>query len=84
MIRVGLRFQQRDAPLLAHLAERVRSGDLGPRDVATFASAATAARTGEPLLVYCEDAAEAAMVAAGYALYGVTLPTIDEVAPTGL
>lgn len=78
MIRVGLRFQHADAQLLRFLAERVKLMELGQRDVATFSSAAQAAETGEPLIVYAESLDEARLMAHGYSQYGVTVPTIDQ------
>jgi hypothetical protein len=79
VIRVGLRFARRDAPLLYALADRVRAGDLGRQAVATFEHAAQAAETGEPLIVLCEHSAdEAVLMAAGYTQYGVTHPAVDE------
>jgi hypothetical protein len=78
MIRIGLRFQRRDAALLRRLADRVRAMELGPRDVSTFSLAADAAETGEPLIVHCEDKSEAVAMADGYTMYGVTRPVLDE------
>lgn len=78
MIRIGLRFRPRDALLLHQLAERVRHGELGPQHVATFENAADAARTGEPLIVLCEHAEEAHLMADGYARLGVARPAIEE------
>ncbi len=82
MIRIGLRFQRRDEPLLRALAARVRQGDLGAQHVATFTNAADAAATGEPLIVICEQRDEALLLAAGYARLGVPMPAIEEL--TGL
>jgi hypothetical protein len=79
VIRVGLRFARRDARLLRLLADRVRAGDLGQQAVNTFAHAAEAAESGEPLIVICEhNADEALLMAAGYAQYGVTHPAVEE------
>lgn len=78
MIRIGLRFARKDAPLLRTLAERVRAMELGQRDAATFQLAADAAVTGEPLIVHCNDKSEALAMADGYAIYGVTRPKLDE------
>lgn len=74
---VGLRFEARDAARLHRLADRVRSGEFGKLDVATFHSAAVSADTGEPLIVHCTTIDEARMMAAGYALHGVTAPAIE-------
>lgn len=77
-VRVGLRFARRDARLLRTLAERARSHELGEQAVATFSSAATAALTGEPLIVYCTTPLEAVVMADGYVRYGVQRPAIEE------
>lgn len=78
MTRVGLRFHRGDAVLLELIAERVRQGDLGSHDVATFAGAADAARTGEPLIVQCENPMEAVLMADGYVRFGVRRPAVEE------
>jgi hypothetical protein len=79
VIRVGLRFDRRDAWLLHSLADRVRAGDLGRQAATTFEYAAQAAETGEPLIVLCEHSAEeAVLMAAGYTQFGVTHPAIEE------
>lgn len=78
MIRVGLRFRPRDAPILQALADRVRQGDLGDQHIQTFASAADAASTGEPLIVHCDDPLEAVLMADGYARFGVQRPAVEE------
>lgn len=77
-IRVGLRFRRGDARVLRNLADRVRAGELGAQHVATFASAADAAATGEPLIVQCESHLEAVMMADGYARWGVRRPAVEE------
>ncbi len=81
MITVGLRFARRDATLLHLLAARVRAGDFGQHDVATFHSAAVAAASGEPLIVHCTHLDEARLMAGGYTLYGVTAPVIESLSP---
>jgi hypothetical protein len=79
MIRVGLRFDRRDAKLLYNRAGRVRAGELGQAAVNTFLHAAQAAETGEPLIVICEHSAQEGMLmAAGYTQYGVTHPAVEE------
>lgn len=80
-IRVGLRFDRRDAPALRVLAQRVRNGDI-QGDVATFEAAADAADTGEPLIVVCEQPAEALVMAELYVRLGLTRPAVEEL--TGL
>lgn len=78
MIRVGLRFSRADALLLDTLAARVRAADLKGHHLATFTSAADAARTGEPLIVQCSDPIEAHVIAEGYARLGVRKPFVEE------
>jgi hypothetical protein len=78
MIRVGLRFRRGDARVLRALAERVRAKELGAQAVATFAGAADAAATGEPLIVLCNDHTEAQVMADGYVRYGVRRPAVEE------
>lgn len=79
MLRVGLRFDRRDALLLHHLAQRTRAGELSDQAVSVFQLAAEAAATGEPLIVVCEHSAvEATLMAHGYAQYGVSMPAIEE------
>lgn len=80
MIRVGFRFDRRDASLLRGLGARVRSGELSNHHAAVFDNAAAAAETGEPLIVECEDKTEALLLADGYPRFGVSRPTIDELA----
>ena len=81
MIRVGLRFQRRDAGALGALADRVRLGEI-PGDVGTYASAEVSALTGEPLIVYCNAPEEAQVLADLYVAVGVTRPAVEEL--TGL
>lgn len=80
MIRVGLRFDRRDSRLLRQLAARVRSGELENHHASVFDNAASAAETGEPLILECEGNAEALLMADGFPLYGVSRPVIDELA----
>lgn len=82
MIRIGLRFDRRDAHLLSFLTERVRCSELGSQALATFSGAASAARTGEPLIVMCDHPSEAHVMADGYVRYGVRRPAVEEL--TGL
>lgn len=81
MIRVGLRFARRDVATLNGLAAQVRNGEL-QGDINTFQGAATAAQTGEPLIVYCDRPEEALIMADMYARLGITRPAVDEL--TGL
>jgi hypothetical protein len=76
-IRVGLRFQRRDQQRLEAMADRVRRGEI-PGDITTFSSAADAARTGEPLIVYCEKPAEAHLMADLYVRLGISRPAVEE------
>ncbi len=78
MVRVGLRFDRRDANVLRALAARVRAKELGDRAVSTFASAAQSAALGEPLIVLCDHPAEAQIMADGYVRYGVRRPAVEE------
>jgi hypothetical protein len=78
MIRVGLRFARRDAPRLRHFADMVRRGELRG-DLATYASAASSAEAGEPLIVQCQNLAEAITMAGLYVtVTGITHPAIEE------
>ena len=74
--RIGLRFDRRDARLLTELAERAKLREIGEHQ--TFALAAEAAATGEPLIVECNSPIEVALMAQGYARYGVRQPTIEQ------
>lgn len=76
-IRVGLRFERRDARTLRELARRVQLGDLKGHALTTFTQAAAAAETGEPLQVVCRDRTEAALMAHGYSLWGISQPVIE-------
>lgn len=80
MIRVGFRFDRRDAAILRSLSARVRAGELDNHHAAVFENAASAAETGEPLIVECENQAEALLLADGYSRFGVSRPVIDELA----
>lgn len=80
MIRVGFRFDRHDAPTLRNLGARVRSGEIPNHHAAVFDNAAAAAETGEPLIVECEDRAEALLLADGYPRFGIRRPVIDELA----
>jgi hypothetical protein len=76
-IRVGLRFNRKDAKLLRSYADRIKAGEpLG--DYGTFHSAALAAESGEPLIVYCQTPDDANLMADGYVLWGATRPAIEE------
>lgn len=74
---VGLRFTRSSARTLNNLAARVRAADLRS-DATIFQAAADAAAKGEPMILECTDQAEAQLVAAGYAQYGVAVPTIEQ------
>lgn len=78
MIRIGLRFQRRDAARLRHFAGMIRRGELRG-DVATYAGAADAAETGEPFIVLCEQPEEATVMADLYVtVTGITRPSVEE------
>lgn len=78
MIRLGLRFERKDARQLRFLAGRVRAGELGEQAANVFDQAARAAALGEPLEVYCTDPYEAVQMAVAYMRYGITRPVIEE------
>jgi hypothetical protein len=75
-IRVGLRFARADERLLRGLAAAVRRGEI-QGDVATFEGAADAARTGEPLIVYCNNTSEAHIMRDLYVRIGCQPPALD-------
>ena len=78
-MRLGLRFDRRDATRLRAWAARVRNGELGAEASAnTYEQAARAAESGEPLEVYCTDPMEVVQMAALYTAHGFTRPVIEE------
>lgn len=77
-LRIGLRFDRRDARALRQLAARAQRRELGEEAVTTFAAAAEAAETGEPLIVVCESRLEPDLMAAGYVRFGIRRPVLDE------
>jgi hypothetical protein len=76
MHKVGLRFRANDADRLAALAARVRLGEI-PGAAETFDQAEIAARTGEPLIVVCDNPREAHEMASLYAMAGVERPALE-------
>ena len=78
MIRVGLRFNHRDAGLLHALAARVHNGELRGQTISGLRFAAEAAETGEPLIIRCESADEAHQMAARFILLGCHRPAVEE------
>lgn len=77
MVKVGLRFRRGDARVLDAFAQQVRNNEL-MGDVATYEQAASAARTGEPLVVLCDDPKEALQMAALYATAcGIKRPAVE-------
>jgi hypothetical protein len=79
VIKLGLRFDRRDAPRLREWARRVRNGELGPHEnVGTYQLAAEAAETGEPLLIEAQEPMEVVQLAAAYTLMGFRQPVIEE------
>lgn len=78
MIRVGLRFNHRDAALLHTLADRVRGGELRQQTLTSLKFAAEAAETGEPLIIRCVNADEAHALAARFILLGCHRPAVEE------
>lgn len=75
--KVGLRFDQRDAKLLATIRDRAMRQELGPQAVSLFATAARAASRNEPLELQCDNLDEARQVAEAFPRYGVNAPTIE-------
>jgi hypothetical protein len=82
VIRIGLRFDRRDAEYLRTIARQIRSGQRSGETVGGITLAADAAETGEPLIVQCESAQEAKQMAARFVRLGCTMPAIEEL--TGL
>ncbi len=81
MLRIGLRFRKGDARVLQNYANRVRGGEI-PGNASTYEQAELAARTGEPLVVVCEDAEEAHAMAGLYATLGIKRPAVEELSGT--
>lgn len=81
MIALGLRFDRSESRKLRVLAARVRNGEL-PGAVNTFEQAATAAESGEPLVVWCAEPVEAVQMAVGYIVHGIKRPTIEDLSGT--
>lgn len=75
-IRVGLRFQRADAPLLRLLAAGVRSGEI-QGDLQTYEHAAIAAETGEPLILVCNNTSDAHIMRDLYVRVGCQPPALD-------
>ncbi len=80
-MRIGLRFNQKDKNTLARLAIEFE-GQPGI-DTRLYRYASEAARTGEPLIVQCEMAAEAHQMAQMFSNLGVTPPTVEALSGTG-
>ena len=78
MIRVGLRFNHRDARLLRALADRVTRGELRDQTLSGLRFAADAAETGEPLIIRCTSPDEAESLAARFILLGCHRPAVEE------
>lgn len=76
MVTLGLRFRRSQARLLRDLAERAKAGEL-PGAVSLFANAANAAGKGELLIVGGDSVDEIRALAQGFAIYGVTVPTVE-------
>lgn len=74
---VGLRFNTRDAALLAELADRAGRMEL-PEAASLFTAAANATRRAEPMLLFCENATEAIDIANGFTRRGVERPAIEQ------
>lgn len=78
MIRVGLRFDAKDAAYLRSLARQVKTGERRDGPVGGLAFAADAAETGEPLILQCSSPQEAKQMAAKFVRLGCSLPAIEE------
>lgn len=78
MQKLGLRFARRDARLLRSLEGAVRNGELHGQAANVFGQAATAAESGEALVVHCDNPIEVVQMAAAYMRYGVSQPVIEE------
>lgn len=76
-MKLGLRFQREDAPLLRFLAGRVRAGDMSGHGARVFEQAAVAAENASLLEVECGRPEEVAEMAALYVLHGVRQPVIE-------
>ena len=74
---VGLRFNTRDAALLAELADRAGRMEL-PEAASLFTAAANATRRAEPMLLFCENATEAITIANSFPRRGVERPAIEQ------
>lgn len=79
-MKVGLRFERKDAQLLRQLGHRVELGET-PGYKAAFDQAAEAAETGEPLQLECADLDEAKQLAHDYSTLGCSLPVVEELSP---
>jgi hypothetical protein len=78
-VKAGLRFRRSQARVLRALVVRAEHRELPSANVTFFRMAAEAAHTGEPLLVECTNEAELALLASGFAHFGVVPPTIEQV-----
>lgn len=73
---LGLRFNGKEAAKLSAIADQLRSAGKS-EECGLFERAADAARTGEPLIIVCHDALEAAVMAAGFVHWGIEPPAIE-------
>lgn len=75
---LGLRFTRGQARVLASIAERLHHIPGAHDQVVLFRQAADSARTGEPLLVECEEPSEAVAIADGFTIWGAARPTVED------
>lgn len=78
VLKVGFRFDRRDASLLQRLARQAEIRERPAEDALAFRLAAEAALTGEPLIVHCADLPHARLVAATYVRVGVRPPSLEQ------
>lgn len=77
-IKVGLRFDRSEIPLLRDIAEQLKAERRGVEDVSLFEKAADSAEMNEPLIVLCSNKQEAERMAHGFTRWGIERPAIDE------
>jgi hypothetical protein len=59
----------------------MNSEGIGTEHASLFRAAAEAARTGEPLVVVCDEPIEAELMAAAFPKWGVVAPVIEKLSP---
>lgn len=81
-MKLGLRFDRGDAPLLRSLAAQIKNGEIRGHAADVFEQAALAAEHREPLQVHCDDPMEVVQMATLYMRFGVARPVIEELSGT--